>query len=317
MKEIGGYFELELNRGKELHHEALHLNLGRTAFEYVLKARNIEKIYLPYYFCDVMLEPAIRAGVRVEYYRLNEKLEPVFDFDGLEKSAYFLYPNYFGIKDKFIKRLAVSVPNLIIDNCQSFFSKPVAGIDTIYSPRKFFGVPDGGYLYTNTFLQEEFETDHSEGRFAHLIGRIDEGAEKSYVFFTSNEKALSLQPIKRMSRITQRLLQNIDYSAVAEKRRKNFDILAKGLSGINILSVDLESEMVPMVYPFLSEKTGLHRELAGEKIFAATYWASVLNNVSRDSIESMLVKQLVPLPIDQRYGNREMEFIVKCVLEYV
>ena len=35
----------------------------------------------------------------------------------------------------------------------SLFEKPLKNIDTIYSPRKFFGVSDGGYLYMNHFPQ--------------------------------------------------------------------------------------------------------------------------------------------------------------------
>lgn len=37
--------------------------------------------------------------------------------------------------------------NLIVDNVQAFYTKPIEGVDTIYTCRKFFGVPDGGYLY--------------------------------------------------------------------------------------------------------------------------------------------------------------------------
>ena len=66
MKAIGGFFELELNRGREYHYDALALNLGRTAFEYILKARKIRKIHLPLYTCDVMLEPVVRAGTEME-----------------------------------------------------------------------------------------------------------------------------------------------------------------------------------------------------------------------------------------------------------
>lgn len=41
---------------------------------------------------------------------------------------------------------------IILDNTQSFFQKPISGIDTIYSCRKYFGVPDGAYLSTNILL---------------------------------------------------------------------------------------------------------------------------------------------------------------------
>ena len=95
MKEaIGGYFELELNRGKEYHAHAIRLNLGRTAFEYILKAKKIRKIFIPYYICGLMLEPLLRLKIEYEYYHINNDLEPVFIFDSLQKTDYFLYINY-------------------------------------------------------------------------------------------------------------------------------------------------------------------------------------------------------------------------------
>ena len=66
---------------------------------------------------------------------------------------------------------------LIVDNTQAFcFSD--RGVDTFYSARKFFGVPDGAYLYTDKFLNVELEQDVSCQRCEHLLRRIDEGAER-------------------------------------------------------------------------------------------------------------------------------------------
>ncbi|MFW5983430.1 MAG: hypothetical protein ACOCQ4_02930, partial [bacterium] len=60
MNPIGGYFELELNKGEEFHKNALKLNTGRNAFEYVILEKQYKKVWLPYYMCDVMLEPLNR-----------------------------------------------------------------------------------------------------------------------------------------------------------------------------------------------------------------------------------------------------------------
>jgi hypothetical protein len=38
---IGGYFELELSRGEEYHSDAIRLNTGRNAFEYI-KSKEIQ-----------------------------------------------------------------------------------------------------------------------------------------------------------------------------------------------------------------------------------------------------------------------------------
>ena len=44
IKECGGYIELEVNHGKMLHEEALALNCGRGALEYLCKSKNQEII---------------------------------------------------------------------------------------------------------------------------------------------------------------------------------------------------------------------------------------------------------------------------------
>ena len=186
--EIGGFFELELTNNKEYHPKANRFNLGRTAFECVLLARNIEKVFLPYFTCDVMLEATKKIGLEYEFYHIDWKLEPIFDYSRLRNVDCFVYTNYFGLKDVFINKIAKYCRNLLVDNAQAFFSMPVKNIDTIYSPRKFFGVPDGGYLYSTISFEGKFAVDDSSKRFKHLLGRIEYGAERVYRDYVENEK---------------------------------------------------------------------------------------------------------------------------------
>ena len=57
MSAIGGYFELELNKQGEYHQDAIRLNTGRNALEYIILANNYKKIYIPYITCAVLLQP--------------------------------------------------------------------------------------------------------------------------------------------------------------------------------------------------------------------------------------------------------------------
>lgn len=313
MREIGGYFELELNKGKEYHDGAIRLNLGRTAFEYILRAYKVHKIFLPYFTCDVILEPVVKTGTQYEFYHIDKNLEPVFDFTRLKESDFFLYTNYFGIKDIIVQRLAKEIGNLIIDNSQAFFSKPLENIPTFYSPRKFFGLPDGGYLYSSKILECEFAIDRSVDRFDHLIGRIEDGAEMHYPVFRRVDNECSGRPIKKMSKITQRLLKNIDYENVTRVRRENFHFLHEHLAGRNLFDFNLTSDFVPMVYPFLSDNSNLRLKLISKSIFVATYWPNVLDWVSKNSIEYSLTLNLLPIPVDQRYNQIDMATIIENI----
>ncbi len=313
MKEIGGFFELELNQGVELHNSALRLNLGRTSFEYILRAKKVKKVYLPYYTCDVMLEPLRKLSIKYEFYHINKNLEPVFNYNIIKGHEFFLYNNYFGLKDGFIKEISNIVRNLIIDNAQAFFSKPLPGIDTFYSPRKFFGLPDGGYLYTGKNLDIELEIDKSSERVGHLIGRIEDTADTFFGIFKENDKKLNGQSIKKMSNITYRLLLNIDYKKIAAIRKNNFKFLHNKLSKKNFLTIDFDSDCVPMVYPFFIEDSSLRDLLIKNKIYTACYWPNIKKWVAKDSIEYKFCNEIIPLPIDQRYNLDDMSTIIKLI----
>lgn len=222
MKEIGGYFELELRKGEEYHKDAIRLNTGRNALEYILRERKYSKVYIPYFTCDVLLEPFKKLSMSYHYYSIDKNFEPVFDYTQLRTDDAFLYTNYFGLKDSFINTLSTRRRNLIVDNSQAFFSMPIVGSDTFYSCRKFFGVPDGAYLYLDGADPVNLPIDRSVDRFIHLLERIDDSAEVGYADFKKNDDALTGQPIMRMSRLTESLLRSIDYKHTIKKRRENF-----------------------------------------------------------------------------------------------
>lgn len=316
MDAIGGYFELELRNGSHYHEGALKLNTARNCLEYLLKVRRISKLYIPYYTCDVILEPLNKCGVKYEFYNINESFEPSNEYS-LKRTEAFLYTNYFGLKQKCVDKLAgLYGKQLIVDNAQAFYSYPLDGIDTFYSPRKFFGVADGGYLYKNTILNLEFSVGHSYNRISHLIKRIDVSAEFGYNHYKENEDALINQPIMRMSALTEKLLGSLNYGCIRSKRKKNFQYLQNELGNLNFLVFDILDDEVPMVYPFISlkEKSAiLRRRLIENRVFVAQYWPNVLRWLNK-GLEVNFANNLLPLPIDQRYSSEHMNKIIDLLM---
>lgn len=315
IKEFGGYFELELAKGKEYHPDAIALNTGRNALEYILRTRNYKKVFIPYYTCEVVLEPFRKLGIKYDFYRIDENLKPIIDFK-MQKDEAILINNYFGVTGHFVKEIASKYHNVIVDNSQAFFEKPIAGVDTFFSARKFFGVSDGAYLFTDKQLLEKLEQDVSYKRFEHLLGRIDLGAEKFYASFKQNDEALKNQPIKEMSKLTKRILQSIDYEDVIRKRRENFLFLHEVFKSRNLLNLVLDDNFVPMIYPLLMNNGNeLKKKLIEHKIFVATYWPNVFVCCEENSIEYIMSKYLLPLPIDQRYHLKHMNKMIKLIME--
>ena len=313
MTAIGGYFELELRKGEHYHKDALRLNTARNCFEYILRARGYRKVYIPYYTCEVMLEPLQKCNVLYEFYHINEQLEPAKSYNLLPNEA-FLYTNYYGLKQRCVERLALQYGSqLIVDNAQAFYAKPIEGIDTFYSPRKFFGVPDGAYLYTTQLLNQELEQDQSYQRMSHLLMRADIGAEAGYEVFRNNDDALKNNPIRKMSNLTEKILCSIDYDGIRQQRRANYQMLDETIGTQNHIHFHLDASDVPMVYPFYSENMLLRQHLIANKIFVATYWQNIFAWCQPNMWEHQLTQKLLPIPIDQRYNGDDMNRIISII----
>jgi hypothetical protein len=125
---------------------------------------------------------------------------------------------------------------------------------------------------------------------------------------------LSNQPIRLMSKISNSILNNIDYEYAKKCREDNFRYLHEQLSAINKLKFDSENLCGPMVYPFLYEKDNLKDKMIDRKIFVATYWRNVFKQCMCTDWEYYLAKYLIPLPIDHRYNTQQMNFILEQII---
>lgn len=315
MRDIGGYFELaDCGEGVFPHKDGLLLNTGRNALEYILRSiGNVKGIYLPYYTCEVVLEPLKKLDIPWSFYHVNSRFEVA---EGLhpKEGEYVIANNYFGIKDAYILELAKRYgDSLIVDCAQALFAKPIPGIKTIYSTRKFVGVADGGVAYLGNsagvhvdIAEMERTADHD----SHLYLRKQFGAEAGFAEFQENERKLIYQPIRRMSDTTRKILDSIDYERIIERRRENYQYLHNGLAELNYLALpEIDSFVCPMVYPFVSRADqGIRKKLIDNKVFVAKYWPNV-HFSGQFEFESELAERMIPLPIDQRYGKVEMDRI--------
>ncbi|MDB5021631.1 MAG: hypothetical protein JWQ28_2758 [Pedobacter sp.] len=311
-KTLGGYMGLQLFDGNPYYPNLIALNTARNSLEYILKIRGYNTIYLPFFTCEVLLEPIKKLGLACNFYKIDDQFNPLVNYVPAEKTC-FLYTNYFGVKTNKVKQLAQSTQNLIIDNAQAFYAEPISGIDTFYSCRKFFGVPDGAYLYTSSKKRLQIDVDSSTDRFSHLIKAVDQNTEAGYEEFVRNDASLNDNEILEMSPITEKLLAGIDYEQCAEIRKRNFAYLHAQLSEFNEMKFDYTLEDVPMVYPFLINRTDLKEQLIRQRIFVATYWPNVFDWTPPGSTEYYLSEHIIPLPIDHRYQLEDMQYIINII----
>lgn len=295
---IGGYFEFELSQGEgEYHPCALRYQSARAAFLALLRAGHPDAIWLPWYICDSMVEAATMGGIPVRRYQLDKQLR-VLDAN-LGARDWLLYVNYFGVCAANVSAtLARFDPaKVIIDNSQAFYDKPHDCLASIYSPRKFFGVPDGGYLITQLAVPAPEKIDKgSLKRCQHLLQRLEHGPEPGYSSFVQAESSLSGQEPRRMSTLTQTLLGRIPYLEIREKRRANFCQLHAHLAASNQFPLSLQGREVPLCYPYLAPEPYATRTLYSQRIYLPCYWPEVVSPV----FESGLAKSVLFLPCDQR-----------------
>ena len=306
MKEIGGYFGLEDLPSHEYHQGAVAVNSARNALAYLIRSQKIRKLYIPYYLCDSVSRLCERERCPYEQYHVSPDFQPVFE-KSLADGEWLYIVNYFGLLEN-EQELKQQYGNIIMDNVQAFFRMPSSHIDTIYSCRKFFGVPDGGYVYSEANLVG-LETDVSKERMGHVLGRYEGWASEYYQMFVRNDELFYNMDLKLMSRLTHNILGAIDYEKVKEKRKKNFIYLHQLLSQYNKLYIKFP--IGPYAYPFYCEKgMELKRKLAIEKVYIPTLWPDA---IQFGGLEKDYCENILPLPCDQRYDLNDMEYIVTCL----
>jgi hypothetical protein len=307
-KEIGGYLELERFSGTLLHEEALRLGSGRACLSYLIEQKKIRKLLLPDLICDVVEQVCERYGVTMCRYPVGPDLRPAELPAEIGDWLYLV--NYYGqLTREEIRAYAERFPNLIVDNAQAYFDQPIEGVDTLYTCRKFFGVADGGFLYTDA-VEADLPTDESRERMGFVLGRFERPAGEYFAEASGNNDNLPAEP-RRMSCLTENLLRAVDYERAKAARTKNYRLLHEALGKYNQLRVRHVDG--PYAYPLMLENgPEIRRELIRQKIYVPTLWPNVLRDQQEASAAYQLAGWILPLPCDQRYGPEEMAVIIEA-----
>jgi hypothetical protein len=311
-KAIGGYFELELPQPvAHLYPDALKFQSARAAFYALLNKGKPNRVWMPKYICDSMLAPLYALSIDIIFYDLTEQLN-IASMVVLAKDDWLVYVNYFGICNEQERSVLnrFNPSQIILDHSQAFFAPPLDCLATIYSPRKFFGVPDGGLLVTQTVISTPTQIDEkSVSRCMHLLQRLDKDPESGYEYFKKAELSLNdIQPCK-MSILTSKILNSIDYEVIRKKRNDNFCRLHEKFASINSLKINVDFINGPMCYPLFITDISVRQRLLTNRVFVATYWPEVKERVGNDSLEFQLVERCLPIPCDQRYSSTDLSVV--------
>lgn len=315
MKEIGGYLELEHFNGRILHESAIPLNCGRNCLAYLIQAKKIKKLAVPFFMCDCVFDVCMKYGIELFYYHIQSDFMPNEIIIDTDTWVYIM--NYYGqLTYKQLLFLKEKYKNIIVDNAQAYFDAPIPKVDTIYTCRKFFGVSDGAFLYTDKLLEKKLLQDESYKRMEYLLGRYERTASEFYQASIQNNHFFENAPIMSMSKVTKNLLRAVDYEKVKTIRTTNYNYLHKKLSNINLLNLHLVEGA--FAYPLLLKNgEALRKKMIENKIYLPILWPNVIETLPESTYEFYLAKNILPLPCDQRYSEKEMEYMVGKVYECI
>lgn len=310
---LGGYFSLELGAGNPLPHLgiATKYQSARTAMAAVLGAMRPRTVWLPHYICGAVIETLASINLRVQRYVLTEE-RGVPENLAVDTNDALICVDYFGISGNTCDAAIAHYgrERVLVDASQSLFHTPRKNVATVYSPRKFVGVPDGGLLVTHHMLPSPSPAPADEAasiaRSMHLLTRASGQILEGYSQFQDAEASLRDPESQAMSVLTTCMLAATDFDRVRRRRIANFKSLSATLRSLGFNTPDLPNDAVPMCCP-VSDVEGkwLQRKLTAQDIFTPVYWVDTVLP-ENDKIGHMLRDRTVYLPCDQRYGAQEM-----------
>lgn len=303
---------------------------GRAALYQILKflqrEKSVKRVLLPDYLCGSVLIPIKALGLDFEFYPINDelKLEATKFSKKYQKGDAVLIINYFGLQD--IADSIATVRSLdekaiiMEDDVQAYyeFKKPLGDVDFKFtSLRKTFAVPDGGLVKTHYELHR-VESPNTFGQYkaaAALLKSMREGNfnDKIYLeMFEKGEDLIDGELEYGMSRIAEKLYGALDEEHVKISRLNNARYLVEELSKIGISPIlPLTDNHVPLFIPiYLENRNEVRRKMFQHEVFCPVHWPLEGMDVKKGK---EMVEHELSLIIDQRYGEKDLDDIVKLI----
>lgn len=319
-----------------------------------------KKCLLPAYMCDTVFFPFIRAGWELSFYHIGKNLQA--DAGELRELTERIRPGllfihaYYGMDTwkpmrSLLKEWRGQGLCIMEDVTQSYYLEE-AGRDADYvvgSLRKWYPVPDGGFVLSDTplwqenlsadigFVRERLDVLTDKWKYLHCETQCaDEGrnagtpqAEAGRIrkenYLLANRELENrldhISGIRSLSGITAGLLRQTDEEWCRERRSGNCRLLMEGLSNSKEYAPVLpyqNTDAAPLYFPvYAGNREQLQEHLRRHDIYAPVLWpVGEANGDSLSADDSYLFSHLLALPMDQRYGKEEMSRIIEVMKSY-
>ncbi len=328
-----------------------------------------KRCLLPAYMCDTVFFPFEHEGWEIYFYHVNKELkvnkeELCAQIEKVAPALLFIHP-YYGVDTwKELRPWLMELKNqgicIMEDVTQSYYLES-AGVEVDYvigSLRKWYPVPDGGFVASDEKLLDEAineDEEHARMRLGVLMDKWNylygnQAAEEKSVnkaaYLKRNRELEGLldeySGIREMSNETSYILERVNEDEAKKQRNENYrylyDRLCKGVKCRAwfepIISVSDDYEccqngtddencqnglvIAPLYFAiYADDRDGLQSFLTARGIYAPVLWPIGKENEGcLTADERYIFEHMLALPIDQRYGRREMEYIAETMEEY-
>jgi hypothetical protein len=297
---------------------------ARSALVHLIRSKGPKTVWLPAFICCELAAAVSSVVSHLRYFSVADDLSPEVESlaANLATGDLVLAVDYFGRPPSADFRAFVGRrPDVlwVEDRCQALApgSEPW-GHWLLYSPRKLFGVPDGGILVglMDTVVPPAHIDDdpYVVELFRPVLLRFED-EDSNDVWYSAYRQAESRMSVttRPMSRLSAAILSSLDADEIVARRRQNFMRLAESLSDLGLFA-DTKPSWVPLGFPIcIRDRDRVAKQLASARMFCARHWAELPSDPDRFRFEHQLGRQILTLPCDHRYGSADMDRLVRAV----
>ena len=341
--ELGSNFELDISNLKRVddsifeylkNYYSIYLDSGRSAIKLLKSKLGCGTILLPSYICESVID-VFRQDFQIEFYQVTKELEiDLVDFEKkIDRSTAAVYlMHYFGqIQNQEVLSFLTDKRDrygflIIEDTTHSIFtSAATIGDYCICSLRKWFPIPDGGVVYSKFCLDaQKLERKIVPSNLEAMILKylfIYKNVPCNHIYrqvFQAEERKLDYQDeIYELSEISSILLSCYSIQELKTKRKKNAEYLFSRINRKQVQPVLREEDDTPLTFPvYVKNRDSLKRFLSENRIYCAVHWPIEDMRLKQNDLTVEISKHILSLPIDQRYGGAELDYLLSSISKY-
>ena len=341
--ELGGAFNICLNN-LQIENENLFeyfkefnvqwYDYGRSAIRNIPIDKN-KKVLLPEYICESVINCFDKSKIR--FYKIDKQfnidLENVLSQIDEEVGSilhYFGFLQDESIIDAIKERAQYYEITIIEDTTQSLFSPhKLFGNYTIASVRKWLQIPMGGMLYTtrdNTLPDiDGYIVNQNNSKAYGMILKdmflktdYDTNLKYREIFSETENEIDQRDQIYMISDFTKFLISCININNLIVKRKQNAKQLSEGLKKIGIQEIRCyKQNECSLAFPLRVKKRDDFRNyLMENRIYCAVHWPFDGMKAEKRINGLYNSETLISLPIDQRYGKEEIDYMLDVISKY-